>query len=74
MENERKPKEVRKCKYTVEVIDYDDHTQRMSRVNDGFTATELLGILEFTQAEVIEMIKGRIKPDIIERKVIKPKK
>ena len=42
----------------------------MDRLNDGFTSVELLGILQLASAEVLEQIKGTIKPDVITRTAI----
>ena len=42
----------------------------MNRTNDGFTAVELLGVIELTRVEIIDQMRGMIKPDIIKRTVI----
>ena len=43
----------------------------MNRTNDGFTAVELLGVIELTRVEIIDQMRGMIKPDVIKRTVIK---
>lgn len=43
----------------------------LSRVNDGFDALELIGILELTKQEVMDQMAGLIKPDFITRQVVK---
>jgi hypothetical protein len=67
-----KKKEILKKKvYTVEVIEYTDGSVDMNRTNDGFHAMDLLAHLEFIKSEVVDQIKGVIKPTKITRKVIK---
>jgi hypothetical protein len=56
--------------YTVKSIIYSDGTTTLERTNDGYSSMELLGLLEMSQMDIIEQIKGVIKPDFIERKVI----
>lgn len=56
-------------KYSVEMIETDGHL-KMNRTCEGFTALELMGVLEFVQLEIIEQMKGQIKPDEIKRTVI----
>lgn len=46
----------------------------ISRTNDGFTAIELLGVLEMARSEILDQMRGIIKPSVIKRKVIIPKK
>jgi len=66
-------KEVLKKKvYTIEIIEYVDGSATMNRINDGFTAVELMGQLEIIQFEILEQMKGLIKPPSkVNRKVIK---
>ena len=68
MSNDKKI--ILKQKYTVEHITYNDGTTAMSRINDGFTAFELMGILEYSKDEIINQIKGNINPETVKRKVI----
>ena len=50
--------------------DTEDNMFRETRNNDGFTAYELLGILERVQMDIIAQMRGIIKPDIVKRNVI----
>lgn len=64
-------KEVEKKKYEVELIIYDDGTFNISRLNTGFNAYELLGILEGIQLDTIDQMKIKEKPtEIIHKRVI----
>ena len=60
---------VKKRKWIVEHIMYDDGTTQLSRTNDGFNPFELMGILELSKDDIINQIKGDVKPDIVKRKV-----
>ena len=60
-------------KYTIELISKDDKTI-IRRTCDGFNAYELLGLVTLAQQEIINQIKGSIRPDIIERRVVRPRK
>lgn len=42
----------------------------LSRVNEGFTAIELLGLCNLISLEIMQQMKGDIKPDIIKREVV----
>ena len=69
-----KKKIVRKQIYTIECMEYSDGTNAMKRVCDGFNSIELLGLLDYIREEILKQMKGKIKPDIVERKVIVDKK
>lgn len=56
--------------YTVKIENFDDGTNAMHRINDGFNPLELLGLTDFISMEIREQISGRIKPDVIKRDVI----
>jgi len=56
-------------KWIVEHIIYNDGTTELKRTNDGFNALELMGVLELSKDDIINQIKGNVKPDIIKRKV-----
>ena len=56
--------------YTITVTHFEDGTQSMERVNDGFNPLELLGISDFIGQEIKEQIQGKIKPDTITRQVV----
>jgi hypothetical protein len=56
-------------KYSIEIIE-SDKGYSMNRIGEGFTALELMGVLAFIQAEIMEQMKGNIKPDVIKRTII----
>ena len=56
-------------KYSIEMTE-TNQGYSMNRTCEGFTALELMGLLEFVQMEIIEQMKGLIKPTIIKRNVI----
>lgn len=60
-------------KYTI-TLTIDKKVSNLKRVNDGFTHLELLGLLSLTTQEIIEQMKGNIKPDLVERKAVKKEK
>lgn len=62
---------ISKRKWIVELITYDDQSTELKRTCEGFNAFELMGVLELSKDDIINQIKGNIKPDIIKRKVIK---
>uniref|UniRef100_A0A6M3L7Q5 Uncharacterized protein n=1 Tax=viral metagenome TaxID=1070528 RepID=A0A6M3L7Q5_9ZZZZ len=64
---------IKKKTYKIEFMEYSDETSRLSRECDGFEAFELLGLLYLIKDEILTQIRGKIKPDIIERKVIRRK-
>jgi len=60
-------------KYILQVIDNGDNGDKVTvmSLNDGFTAYEVLGLLDMKREDVIDQIKGNIKPDIIKREFVK---
>lgn len=57
-------------KYTIEVTS-ENGTCNVSSTNDGFTAFELIGILESKKLDIIAQMTGEIKPTITKREVVK---
>ncbi len=57
-------------KFTLEVTESDDEKSQMNSRNDGFSAMEILGILEFKRDDILSQMKGLIKPDKITRNMI----
>jgi len=61
-------------RYTIEWIEYTDEDgkpkTKLQRTCQGFNAYELLGLVTLAKSEIVQQIKGDVKPDIIERKVI----
>ncbi len=55
--------------YTI-TIEELENSYSMTRTNDGFTPIELLGILEFSQQEILKQMAGELKPEKIKRKVV----
>jgi len=72
MSDKNKPEKtiVVKKTYTIEEIQYSDDTFTLDRTNDGFTAIELLGLCEMAQLEILDQIRGGIKPDTIKRSIV----
>ena len=66
----KKRKIIEKKTYKVEHIFYSDGSSILNRTCDGFNPLEILGLASMITTEVSEQIKGHIKPDIINRKVI----
>ena len=62
---------IRKKTWTVELVEYSDGTSKMNREVNGFSGFELLGLIEDMKSDIIEQLRGRIKPTVIERTVIK---
>ena len=57
-------------KYTLE-IESDGNGIRMKGVNDGFTALELLGLVEAKKNDIIAQIRGDIVPEIEHKRIVK---
>ncbi len=64
---------MKKKVYTISVEEGDGRAT-MNRVNDGFTAIELLGLMQFIKEEILLQMQDKIKPDIVTRTVIKEQK
>jgi hypothetical protein len=69
--NEEHGKVVIEKRWTFEMRVYEDGVTIMSRINDGFSSIELLGIAENLRLDLREQIVGKMKPDIIKRTMIK---
>lgn len=52
--------------------DQKDEKNRLciNRINRGFNAYELIGLLEDTQLDILKQMAGGIRPDTIQRTVI----
>lgn len=57
--------------WTVTWTVYEDGSSSLDRTNNGFTWLELLGVLNISNDDVIQQIKGNVKPDVITRQIIK---
>ena len=57
--------------YTIKVVENDNGKLTLHRINDGFTAYELLGLMEEIQLDIIGMTRQTIKPfDEIKRQFV----
>ena len=65
------PKKKLLAKYTIEAYKDEDGQGVVERTNEGFNAFELLGHLMVVQDDILDQIKGLVKPDIVKRKVVK---
>ena len=43
---------------------------RIDKVNDGFDALQLLGLLDWSREDVIAQLRGIITPDTVKRTVV----
>ena len=59
-------------KYLIE-IEKTDKGFRVKWTNDGFSALELLGLLEAAKSDVLSAIKGKSenKIDVVKRQIVK---
>ncbi len=57
--------------YTI-IIEDKDGVKKMTRRNDGFSAIELLGLLELAQQDILIQMKGLQEDgiDIVKREVV----
>jgi len=51
--------------------EYTDGTSEFHRINDGFYSFELLGLIEQVKLEIIDQLKGAIKPTYVKREIVK---
>ncbi len=53
--------------------EYSDGSSTLTRTNDGFNLFELAGLAEIAQQELIEQLKGNLKPTriVLKYKVLK---
>ena len=57
--------------YTIKVVENDNGKLTLHRINDGFTAYELLGLMEEIQLDIIGMTRQTTKPfDEIKRQLV----
>jgi len=48
----------------------DNGMLNFESTNDGFTGIELLGLLDWKIDDILQQVKGNIKPDVVKRTVI----
>jgi len=58
-------------KYVIKEERLPDGRLRVTRTCQGFNSFELLGHLTYAISEIIQQMKGIMKPDIIKRRVVK---
>lgn len=58
-------------KYVFNVEEQENGKLRFSSTNNGFSGFEVLGILERKKQDILDQLSGKIKPETIERKIIK---
>lgn len=71
---EKKRRKILKVKkYTIEVTEFDDDKQQISRTNDGFSALELMGVLAHCHHSVSLLLAGKVfpEPEVIKRNIVK---
>ena len=51
-------------------LEEGEKVSRLRRTNRGFSPHELLGLLFEIQMDIIQQLKGNVKPTLVERKVI----
>lgn len=59
-------------KYKIEFIDKGGDSIEVESENDGFSSSELLGLLEAKKFDIYQQIKGELKPDFTKRKFVEP--
>ena len=42
----------------------------INKKNDGFNPIELLGLLSWAYADILEQMKGNVEPDIVKREFV----
>jgi hypothetical protein len=55
--------------YTIKIIETDKGFA-IDRTNDGFSALELMGVLQMTQLDIMAQLAGTIKPDYVKRNIV----
>ena len=74
MAKKKEQKIAKENTYSIKHITYEDGSSHLIRENNGFNPFELLGYLEHAQLEIMQEIAGVLKPDVVERKFVKPSK
>jgi len=57
--------------FLIRISENKDGKLKISSRNYGFTPLELIGLLHYKMDDIRAQMKGQIKPDIIERKLVK---
>jgi len=56
--------------YTIKFEKNDDGLLCINKKNDGFNPIELLGLLSWAYADILEQMKGNVEPDIVKREFV----
>lgn len=72
-DNEKTDDFVRVRTYTITMREKSNGSYTLHRECNGFTALELLGLLERSKQDILDQITGKMpKPDFVQRTVINP--
>jgi hypothetical protein len=52
-------------------VEKNEDSNNVKRIAMNFNAAELLGRITLTQFDIVDQMKGKIKPDIMDRKFVK---
>lgn len=56
--------------YTIKFEKNDAGLLSINKKNDGFNPIELLGLLSWAYEDILEQMKGNVKPDIVKREYV----
>ena len=56
--------------YTINVEQDSSGLMKVSKRCDGFTPLELLGLLSWAYADILEQMNGHVQPDIVKREFV----
>ena len=56
--------------YTINVEKDSSGLLKISKRCDGFTPLELLGLLSWAYADILEQMNGHVQPDIVKREFV----
>jgi hypothetical protein len=56
--------------YSIKIEKTDAGLLSINKKNDGFNPIELLGLLSWAYADILEQMKGRVEPDIVKREFV----
>lgn len=56
--------------YTIRIEKNEAGLLSINKKNDGFNPIELLGLLSWAYADILEQMHGNVKPDIVKREYV----
>ena len=56
--------------YTIRIEKNDAGLVHINKKNDGFSPIELLGLLSWAYVDILDQMKGYVKPDIVKREFV----